>query len=383
MPLASGLIQREDVVRTVGPTVPPLLLDVLREADARTGVTGRPDAEALTALRGSGLLGTAVPGEYGGGGGDAAAVNRVVEQVATASPSVAIILFQHYAVSARIAEWGSDAQKSVLLPTLASGEHLAASAWSETGVGAAKKRLGATGERRADGGWLLEGTKAFATGAGLADLYLVLVQTSVPRDDPGSAYGSEGQTFFLVRGDNPGLTADLSLELVGMRGSATGFVRLSGCVVADEDRLGPLGQAPSIIAGVRQTGATLGAVSVGIAQAAYDIAFEHARRFDDARMQAVRHQIVKLGTMVEAARALVVRAGHRVSDDPGLTTLQSKLHASTTAERVGMDVARMLGSAGYLVDHRLNRLIADARAVALMGPTNELCRELVAASWKT
>lgn len=365
-----------------GPVVPPSLLDRLRESAELTAVSGEPDRRALAELRASGVLGTAVPVEYGGAGGDAAAVNRVVEQVATVNPSMAIILFQHFAVSARIDEWGTAEQKATLLPELAGGRCLAASAWSETGAGAAKKKLATTGVRLDGDRWLLRGAKSFTTGAGVADIYLVLAQTSAAQDDPTSSYGSAGQSFFLVRADNPGLVPDLSLDLVGMRGSATGFVSLSDCVVADADRLGPLGGAPDIIAGVRETGATLGAVSVGIAQAAFDIAVEHVRRLPPTALPSFRHRMVKLATLVEAARALVLRAGHRLSDNPGLTTLQSKLHASTVAEQVGMDVSRMLGSAGYIVAHRLNRLTADARAVALMGPTNELCRELVAQSWQ-
>lgn len=381
MSVASSLIRREDVVRTVGPTLASPILDMLRESDAQTAVIGEPDKSLLSELRTSGLLATAVPEAYGGAGGDAAAVNRVVEQVATANPSVAIILFQHFAVCARIDEWGTDEQKAKFLPALASGEFLAASAWSETGAGAAKKRLASTAERLPGDRWLLSGAKAFTTGAGVADLYLVLVQTSEAQDDPASSYGSAGQTFFLVRGDNPGLIPDLSLRLVGMRGSATGFVQLRNCEVTDDDRLGPLGHAPTIIAGVRESGATLGAVSIGIAQAVYDLAAGHRARLDASRAQAFRHQMVALSTMLESARAFVVRAGHRSSDDPGRTTLQAKLHASATAEQISLEVSRMLGSAGYVVDHRLNRLIADARAVALMGPTNDLCRELVAESW--
>jgi alkylation response protein AidB-like acyl-CoA dehydrogenase len=383
MSVASSLIRREDVVRTVGPTLAPPILDMLRESDTQTAVIGKPDKSVLSKLRASGLLATAVPEAYGGAGGDAAAVNRVVEQVATVNPSVAIILFQHFAVCARIDEWGTDEQKARYLPALASGEFLAASAWSETGAGAAKKRLASTAERLPGDRWLLSGAKAFTTGAGVADLYLVLVQTSEAQDDPRSSYGSAGQTFFLVRGDNPGLIPDLSLKLVGMRGSATGFVQLSNCEVTDDDRLGPLGHATAIIAGVRESGATLGAVSIGIAQAVYDLAAGHRARLDGARAQTVRHQMVALSTLLESARAFVVRAGHRSSDDPGRTTLQAKLHASAAAEQICLEVSRMLGSAGYVVDHRLNGLIADARAVALMGPTNDLCRELVAESWES
>jgi alkylation response protein AidB-like acyl-CoA dehydrogenase len=363
------------------PALPESLVDLLRTSAEQTARTGEPDPVALDALRASGLLGTAVPVAYGGLGGDAATVNRVVERVAAVNPSLSIVLFQHFAVSARIDEWGTAAQKAELLGELASGRVLAASAWSETGAGAAKKKLATTGVRTATG-WRLDGAKSFTTSAGIADLYLVLVQTGEARDDPASSYGSAGQSFFLVRGENPGIVPDLGLDLLGMRGSATGFVSLRECAVPDHDRLGPLGRAPAIIAGVRDTGATLGAVSVGIGQAALDIALRHAAKLAPDVRDSLRHRLVKVSTLVEAARALVERAGARASGDPGMTTLQSKLHASTVAEQVCLEVARMLGSAGYVVAHQLNRLAADARAVALMGPTNELCRELVARSWR-
>lgn len=363
-----------------GPLVPESLVDLLRTSAEQTARTGVPDPVALDRLRTCGLLGAAVPVAYGGLGGDAATVNRVVERVATVNPSLSIVLFQHFAVSARIDEWGTAAQKAELLPELAAGRVLAASAWSETGAGAAKKALATTGVRTATG-WRLDGAKSFTTSAGIADLYLVLVQTAAAVDDPASSYGSAGQSFFLVRGDNPGIVPDLGLDLLGMRGSATGFVSLRECAVPDRDRLGPLGGAPKIIAGVRDTGATLGAVSVGIGQAALDVALRHAAKLAPNAQESLRHRLVKVSTLVEAARALVERAGARASGDPGVTTLQSKLHASTVAEQVCLEVARMLGSAGYVVAHQLNRLTADARAVALMGPTNELCRELVARSW--
>ncbi|MFI7047652.1 acyl-CoA dehydrogenase family protein [Streptosporangium sandarakinum] len=380
---------------------PGPVLETLLHSAARTAVSGWPDEQALAELRRSGLLATAVPAEYGGAGGDAATVNSVVERVARVNPSVAIILFQHFAVTMRIVEWGTAEQKAALLPAFASGECLAASAWSERGAGAAKKNIATTGSRTSDGRWRLNGAKSFTTGAGVADIYLVLATTSAAHDDRetrngqnggnsqngqnggngDSLYGSAGQSFFLVRGDNPGLGVDRSLDLAGMRGSATGFVTLHDCEVPDEDRLGPLGQAPAIIAAVRETGATLGAVSVGIAQAALDVAIDHARRPGPLGTQAARQRLAELSAQVEAARAIVDSAGRRLSATPGTVTLQSKIFASATAEQVCLEVARMLGSTAYVAGHQLNRLIADARAVALMGPTNDLCRELMAASW--
>lgn len=364
--------------------VRPLLTAELRarlsESAAHSGPAGVPDRVTLAALRADGLLGTAVAARHGGAGGDAAAVNHVVEEIAAVDPSVAIIAFQHFAVSARIAEWGTEEQQRRFLPLLADGTWLAASAWSESGAGAAKRNLASRGERLADGRWRLDGAKTFTTGAGVADVYLVLVQTGRPG---GSAqgYGSDGQTFFLVEADAPGLVADLGLDLAGMRGSATGLLALDGCVVADTDRLGPADGAASVIAGVRESGASLGAVSVGIARAAFDLAVRHAQQQGLLDLPTVRHRLVDLATRLEAARAVVARAGARSSAQPGLATLHSKLHASVAAEEICLDVARMLGSAGYREGAPIGRLLADARGIAFMGPTNDLCRDLVAAAW--
>ncbi|MBA2810471.1 acyl-CoA dehydrogenase family protein [Streptomyces sp. KM273126] len=350
-----------------------------RAADA----SGEPDREAVALLRDSGMLGLALPYEYGGTGDDAQGLNTAVEQVAQVNASAAIMLFQHYAVSRRVLEHGSPALCRRLLPRLARGDWLAASAWSETGAGANKKRLSTTARRTPDGGWVLDGAKSFTTSAGLADVYLVLAQTEEPAPDSGTdtGYGSAGQTFFLVTADTPGLEPDTSLRLTGMRGSATGFVSVHDCRVPDANRLGPVGTAASIIAGVRDSGASLGAVSVGLAQAALDLAHEHAERRGLTAQQAVRHQLVDLATEVEAARAVVERAGRRSAADPGMTTLHSKLFASSAAERVVSTVERMLGSAGYVASHDINRYDRDARAVALMGPTNDLCKELVSLPW--
>ncbi|AWZ05903.1 MULTISPECIES: acyl-CoA dehydrogenase family protein [unclassified Streptomyces] len=345
--------------------------------------TGEPDRDAVAVLRESRLLGLAVPREFGGAGAGPVDLNRCVEQVAAVNGSASIMLFQHFAVSSRIVEQGTPAQHRELLPKLASGEWLAASAWSETGAGANKKNLATRGRRTDAGGWVLDGAKAFTTSAGLADVYLVLAQTGTDEPAAGSdtGYGAAGQTFFLVRGDNPGLIPDTSMRLAGMRGSATGFVDLRDCRLTDTDRLGAEGVAASVIARVRESGATLGAVAVGLAQAALDCAHEHARKRGLHVHQSVRYRLVDLTTQVEAARAVVERAGRRDAADPGMATLHSKLFASSAADRVVSEVEQILSSAGYVEGHPLNRYGRDARAVALMGPTNDLCRELVSISW--
>ncbi|HET6706121.1 acyl-CoA dehydrogenase family protein [Amycolatopsis sp.] len=356
------------------------LVDVLERHAAAADEAGRPAPEVLAALRDSPLPGLVVPKRYGGAGADALESNRMIARIARHDPSTAIIAFQHMAVCSRIAEWGSDAQRAELLPKLASGEWLAASAWSESGAGAAKKNLSTIADELPGGGWTVSGGKAFTTGAGITDVYLVLAQ-STPVTDDDSAYGSGGQSFFLVPATNPGIEPDLSLDLVGMRASATGFVELKDCRLGPEALLGPRDAASTIIAGVRQSGATLGAVSAGIAEAAWDLGFQAAQRKSLLDLQAVRHRLVDLRGQVESARALVERAGRRDGADPGEVTLHSKIHASQVAEEVVASVARLLGSTGYVVTNPINRMARDARAVALMGPTNDLSRELVSLPW--
>lgn len=356
------------------------LYDTLRRCAAEADTAAALPDEVFAALRRSGVLGAAISTEYGGHGGDALLTNRICEQVAAVDPSVAIILFQHYAVSARISDWGTAAQHERYLPRLAAGEWIAASAWSESGATADKRNL-ATKATPVDGGWVLDGAKTFTTGAGLAQVYLVLAQSSEPTTTT-STYGSDGQTFFLIEADTPGLTANTGMDLVGMRASATGFVELDSCRVADSAVLGPLGGAVGVIASVRESGTTLGAVSAGIAETAYRLALGHAQRRGLEKQQAVRYRLVDLAAQVEAARSLVDSAARRDTAEPGNTTLYSKLIASRISEAVVQEALRLVGSAGFLRSHALNKLARDARAVGLMGPTSDLCRELVSVQWQ-
>ena len=360
------------------PTVPEALL---RRIALDGDETGRPSPGKLAVLRESGLLGLAVPEEHGGLGGDGQAVNRVVAEVARVNPSLAIILFQHFAVTSRIVDWGTASQRRRYLPKLATGELLAASAWSEKDAGADKRNIATTAEA-APGGWVVNGSKAFTTGAGIADLYLVLAVTGQPRQD-GTVplYGGAGQSFLLVDAGLEGVRCAAWTDLVGMRDSATGSVEFRDCHVPAEALLGPQGCAPLIIASVRESGATLGAVSVGIADAVYQLAWEHAAKRGRTAERAVRHRLVDLTVKIETARAIVERAGRRDGPDPATATLFSKLFASDACEEVCQEVTRMLGSAAFSGRHPINRWAADARAVALMGPTNELCRDLASAGW--
>jgi alkylation response protein AidB-like acyl-CoA dehydrogenase len=356
------------------------LYDLIDQHADEADRLGRPAPEVLAAVRASDLPGLVVPVRYGGSGADALTANRRIAELAYHDASIAIIMFLHMAVCSRVSDWGTPAQKARVLPRLASGEFLAASAWSETGSDAAKTTLATKAEPLPGGGWRVSGGKAFATGASIADCYLILAQTAEPSDNH-SGYGRYGQSLFLIPGDTPGVVPGATLDLVGMRASATGFVELHGCEVPGDAVVGPLHEAHKPISAVRETGSTLGAVAVGVAEAAWDTAFEVIRGRGVLDHEATRFRLMDLRSQIEAARALVDRAGRRESADPGALTLHSKVFAAQAAEDVTLGVSRLLGSAGYLTTNPINRRVREARAVGLMGPTNDLSRELVSAQW--
>ncbi|UKS28872.1 acyl-CoA/acyl-ACP dehydrogenase [Paenibacillus sp. HWE-109] len=351
------------------------LLEQLEQFAGTADEQGAPQKEALAALRQSGLLGSLVPVEYGGLGETSLFASRFIESVASVDPSIAIIAFQHLSVVSRILEWGTEAQRQQYLPKLADGRWLAASAWSETGAGANKQNLSTKAVQLDEGHWLIEGTKSFTTGAGLADIYLVLVQTGA--NDEKSTYGNSSQTFFLIE-TSQGITADADTNLAGMRGSSTGFIHLNKCLVSSEQFIGSLGGAPHVINGIRQCGLTLGAVSLGISQAAYELALDHVCSKGLKSSPLLQSALSDLHLNLEAVRALVDKvAAKEGGEHLAKIAYQSKIFASEASEKICREAQQIIGGSSYVRGRKLERLLRDARAVSLMGPVNRLAKEII------
>lgn len=331
-------------------------------------------------VRESDLMGLSIAAAFGGQGLPADLVNLRLAEVAAANPSLAIQLFQHHAVASRIAEFGTPTQKKKFLSSMARGETVAASAWSEKGAGANKSSLSTIARPAPGGGWHITGAKTFATGVSQADIVLVLVKTSEPSPGEPDDYGAAGQTFFLVDLDTPGVRIDGEIDMVGMRGSNTAMLSFDDVFVPADRILGCPGQARKIIAGVRHSGLTLGAVSLGIAQAALQLARQAFERpsISAQRKTIVQEKLARLAVLVAAAGAIVERAGQRGAQiDKVNGPLAAKVFASETAETVCREVAQLYGGAGYVRGSAIDRLARDARAISLMGPINELALELI------
>lgn len=352
-----------------------LVLKTLEENVEKSDEQGETSSQSLTIIRSSSILGCLVPTHYGGLGKDVLFATRIIEKIANVDPSIAIIVYQHMSVISRILEWGSEEQKSKYLPKLASGEWLAASAWSERNAGANKQNLGTIGEYKKNGMWNINGSKTFTTGAGLADLYLVLVQTGDKESD--ALYGNSGQSFFLIETSNHGVMANSKLNLSGMRGSSTGFIEMSDCLVPSNSLLGELGQAPHIISNIRESGMSLGAVSVGIAERALLLAIKHIENRKLTEKEIMYFKVSELSTLLEAARALVERAVTSDSILRGSLSYKSKIFASEVSEKICRECQQIMGGGGFMRGQTIERLTRDARAVSLMGPVNDLAKEII------
>ncbi|MGG8409908.1 acyl-CoA dehydrogenase family protein [Streptomyces sp. 12297] len=363
------------------PTAPgaPELTGLLARlrTEAHDDTTGRPSDSALDALRASGVLRLPVPVEYAGFGAGWHDANRVITTLARTDASVGIIVFLHYAAVSRIIAYGSQEQRKQVLTAVSDHGLILASSWSEPGSDAAKQNIATTAQRQADGGWVLNGAKTFTTGAGVADLYLVLARTGA-QDSGSGSYGRTDQGIFLVDSTRPGFTTDGVLDLSGMRRSATGLIRLEGYAAEDGDVLIRSGDTPAVIGHPHTVGLTLGAVALGVAEEAHDIAVEVGRRRSLLDSPLYRHHVFELGSRLAAVRGVVEAATAPPGDRSG-PALTAKVFASETAEAICRGAQELAGSAAFSRGHALNRLAQDARAVTLMGPPNYLCRELVTA----
>ncbi len=337
-------------------------------------------------MKESGLLAMMVPIEYGGWGWDAAAANSVIEEAATADPSVAIMLYLHCGVVARIDRYGRPPQRGRWLERIAREGLLACAAWSESGSTPDKRVISTIASRAPSGDWTISGRKTFVTSATVADLFLVLAQLTGERPTaqarPASAYGGSGQALFLVSRTAPGVhVPGSSLDMAGMRGSGTGTVDFDDVVVGDADLLCqhehtvPAMQLPQCL------GLTLGAVSVGTARYAYEIAIDHLRRKDMLGDPGVRSQLAQLTVALQAARSVVADLSAQAPYQGPTLPYSAKVFASTTSQDVCDRVRRMLGSAGYMREHEINRVCRDCDAITLMGPANYLCLSAIGAQF--
>ncbi len=326
-----------------------------------------------------GLMGVAIPTEYGGAGSDNVCYAIGMEEIARACASTSVIMsVNNSLVADALYKFGTEAQKQRYLTPLAGGKLLGCFALSEPGAGSDASAQQTMVVSEGDV-FVLNGTKNFITNALEADLALVFA--TVDR-----SLRAKGVCAFLVEKGTPGFTITKVEKKLGLKGTSCCQVVFEDCRVPAGNLLGEVGQGFKIAMVTLDAGRIgIAAQAVGIAQGALDISIRYAQErvaFDKpiASFQAIQWMIADMAVQIEAARLLTYRAAWL--KDKGLRhtkeSAMAKLFASETASRAATKALQIHGGYGYLYDFPAQRLFRDARITEIYEGTSEIQRLVIA-----
>jgi butyryl-CoA dehydrogenase len=335
--------------------------------------------EAVRKMGPLGLLGLNVPEQYGGAGVDAVSAAIAIEELGWACGSTALAIAAHNGLAcAPIAQFGSEALKEHWLPRLASGEgKLGSLALTEPGAGSDLAGGVRTAAVLEGDSWILDGQKMWTTNASVADLIVTLCRTS-----------PKGLSLILVPTDAPGLTIGPAEKKMGLRGSPTHAVTYEEVRVPRDNLVGVEGKGLAQTLAVLDGGRIgIGALAVGLAQAAYEEAVKYAKEREAfgapiAQHQAIQFMLADADTEIAAARLMVHRAAWLKQNGRPFTkeAAQAKLFATEMAERVTRNAIQVHGGYGYSAEFPVERLYRDARLMTIGEGTSEIQRLVIARS---
>ncbi len=325
-----------------------------------------------------GLMGIAVPEEYGGAGMGALAVAVVVEEIARFDGSLALTVSSHNGLgTGHILRFGNEEQRRRFLPPLARGERLGAWGLTEPGSGSDAAGMATTAVRRGDS-WVLNGSKIFITQGTVGETFLVLAKTNPLRRQ-------HGITAFVLEKGMKGFSQRRMHGKLGMRSSDTGELHMEDVEVPDANRIGEVDHGFHDTLDVLDRGRIgLGALGVGLARGALEEARAYAlerKTFGKpiAEHQAIAFMLADMATDVEAARVLVHRAAELC--DEGLPFAKEasmgKLFASEAAMRATTKAIQIHGGYGYTRDFPVERYFRDAKLCEIGEGTSEVQRLVI------
>ncbi|MBA2286906.1 MAG: acyl-CoA dehydrogenase family protein [Ktedonobacteraceae bacterium] len=334
--------------------------------------------EVYHKMAGLGLMGMTTPEEYGGSALSRLMGAMVYEELAKGDMATAVGLSVHNMVTGSIARFGNAEQRGRWVARMASGELLGAFSLSEAGAGSDAASLQCRAERR-DDGYVVNGSKMWVTNAGEAEVYLLMARTS-----PGST--STGISCFVVEKDIPGLSFGKTERKMGLHSSPTRELIFENCHLPSANRLGEEGQGFKIALSSLDGGRiNIGAVAVGVAQAAFETARDYAGQREQfgrplGAFQAIQFMLADMAMKIEAARLLVYEAAHKLDhgQSAGMYASMAKCFATDTAMEVTTNAVQVLGGAGYVRDYPVERYMRDVKVAQIFEGTNQVQRIVIA-----
>jgi alkylation response protein AidB-like acyl-CoA dehydrogenase len=335
----------------------------------------------LDRLATTGLLGALVPEEYGGAALDYVSYALAVEELNRVDGSVGITMWAHNSLCTNhITLFGSPEQKRTYLPGLASGRPLGAWGLTEPGSGSDAAAMKTRAVR--DGGdWVLNGTKAFITNAGVAQVAVVMAVT-----DP--ARGNRGISAFILEKGMAGFSAGAPYRKLGLHASNTAELILDNVRVPAANLLGEEGMGFVNTMQVLEGGRiAMAAMAVGLAQGALDQALRYMKQRSAfgqplAEFNGLQGMIAEIGTEVEAARLLALRAASlKDAGKPAkVAASMAKVFASEVAMKAATKALQIHGGAGYITEFPIERIFRDAKLTEIGEGTSEIQRMVIARS---
>jgi acyl-CoA dehydrogenase len=344
---------------------------------------GRMPRDTFELMGSVGMLGMAIPEEYGGGGMSDFRYNVVLQEEAaralvtlsTVRTQLDVILpyFLHYANAEQRRRW---------FPGLAAGTLLTAIAMTEPGTGSDLAGMRTTAVRDGDD-WILNGAKTFITGGSQADLVIVVARTATEVEDR-----RKGLTLLVVEGDMPGFTRGRELEKMGCKVQDTAELSFVDVRVPVANQLGIEGDAFGYLGNnLAQERLTIAVGSVSQARSAVTAAIEYTKdrkAFGTpiASFQNTKFELAACSAQVEAAQAMVDRAIEEHVDGvlAGADAARVKLFCTEMQANVVDRCLQLFGGYGYIMEYPIARLYADARVTRIYAGTSEMMKVIIAKS---
>ena len=340
--------------------------------------TGEFPLAVIKKLGELGYLTLFVPEKYSGSGFGRVETAVVLEEIGRGCMATAGYLAVTNMVAGLLAAFGNEEQKQIYLPRMAKGEVLGAFALTEPNAGSDALAL----ESKAvsvDGGYLLSGTKIFISGGGEADLYLVFAKLIENKQDLGI-------TCFMVEKGQGGFSFGKKEKKLGVNALPARELIFEEVFIPKTNVLGQIGKGFKYAMYALDGGRiNIGAISTGVACAAYEEAFQYAqirKQFNQPliNFQAIAFMLADMHINIEAARMLVFKAA-KTLDEKGQATLEAavaKTFATDMAVKVTNDAVQILGGYGYTKEFNVERYFRQAKLGQIIEGTNQIQRLVIA-----
>jgi alkylation response protein AidB-like acyl-CoA dehydrogenase len=334
--------------------------------------------EVYAKMAGLGLMGMAVPEELGGTMLSRLGGAIVYEELAKGDMATAVGLSVHNMIAGSLAHFGNEQQRQRWVPRLAAGELIGAFSLSEAAAGSDAASLQCRAERDGDE-YILNGSKMWVTNGGEASLYLVMARTQMDKK-------AAGVSSFVVEKGTPGFRFGKTERKMGLHSSPTRELVFEQCRIPATQRIGEEGQGFKIaLASLDGGRINIGAIAVGVAQAAFEVARDYARereQFDRpiATFQAIQFMLADMAMKIEAARLLVYQAAYKLDtgQSVGMYASMAKCFATDMAMETATNAVQILGGAGYVRDYPVERYMRDVKVSQIFEGTNQIQRVVIA-----